>query len=352
MAFRYQVRDLKRQTIRNIAGVCLDSTEFFETLNEVQRRLLNRGRWDDMTWLVRICVYDRCITWPRCVGTVLGAKFCDGRMGEIKNNWYSIIGGSTSLNASTGSSFLPNSAVGTFGDLVLEDAGRSPIYNQVRPGDTGKLIRYYVTWRNDIGKTITIYGKKFGGQPLQHLDADGNWVDGIVLTAAAPFATSSVYVTEIDSVVREATQGMAYLYEYDVSADELRDLAVYEPNETNPRYRKSIIRNFGDAPRCNETTTVGGTDYVRHKTSIEAMVKLEAQELSNDNDFLLIDNFDAYKIGFQAVKLEEANDDKSAEIKWLKAVRELNFDLRDKNPDFTTPVLVNVVNGAPVSSPI
>jgi len=341
MAYKYKVSDLKNSTIKQIAGVCLDSQSFLDTVNEVQRRLMRRGNFFDIEQLIRLCVHDACITWPRYVGTVLGARLCDGSVAEIKNKWYSILGGARGLNEA-----------GHGYDLVLEDSNPRPIYRQVRTGTVGKKIRYYIRYQNDVGKTIKIYGKQYGGQPLQELDSTGAYVDGITLTATSTTpAESDLYVTEITSVVREATQGMAFLYEYDDVTGSLRDLAMYEPNETNPRYRSSVIRNFCCAPGCNETVTVSGTDYTRRQVHIEAIVKLEHFDVTNDNDFLLIDNFEAFKFGFQAVKLEEANDDERAEVKFLKAVRELNFEDRDKNPAAQTAVRMSVVGGTCIHSP-
>lgn len=352
MAYKSQLIDLKRSTVSTVAGVCVDSPQFVARANEVQRRLLRRGDWFDTEWLVKLCVFGRCVTWPRYVGTIKGARACDGDVGEIKNKWYSIVGGASSLGRSYGGGNLEYGGYGWFGnDLVFEDRNTVPTYNQVS-GNTGRLIRYYAKYQADIGKTITIYGKKFGGEPLMHLDATDNlWKPGLILTAAAPFATSPVLVTRIDSVIREATQGECRLYEYNPDTDLLRDLAYYEPNETNPRYRSSVISDWCNLAGCLDVTTVDGVDYHRKKSVIEVICKLEHHELVNDYDFLLIDNFDAFKLGFQAVKLEEMNDDNGAEIKWLKAVKELNLQLRDKNPDSQINVAVNVVNGCAIHSP-
>jgi len=346
MAYKNTLAELKASTVRTIAGVCADSTQFVQMANEVQRRLLRRGNWYDTEWLTKICFTNGCVVWPRYVGTVLATRMCDGSLGEVKNRWYSILGGANSLARS----YSDSTDYSWFGDVVMMDNGTKPTYNAVS-GTTGKLIRYYVKYQNDIGKKITLYGKQYGGQPLQELDANGNWVNGLTLTAVAPFATTTVLVTQIDSVVREATQGECRLYEYDSTSNLLRDLALYEPNETNPRYRSSLISDWCAVPGCLQTTTVDSVDYEQKVATIEALVKLEHFDLVNDNDFLLIDNLDAFKMGFQAVKLEEMNDEKNAEIKWMKAVRELNFELRDKNPDRETPVFVNVVNGSAIYSP-
>jgi hypothetical protein len=71
-------------------------------------------------------------------------------------------------------------------------------------------------------------------------------------------------------------------------------------------------------------------------------VKLEFVPVSNDRDFLLIDNFDAIKFMIQAIKFEEANDDQNAEIKITKAIRELNMESSDKNPDEQTAIRVSL----------
>lgn len=347
MAYKHTVADLKLTTLQNVSGMCQDSQAFLNVVNEIQRRLMRRGNWWDTAYLIRLCVSAGCVVWPRYVGTILGARMCDGSVGEIKNRWYSILGGARSLNAA-----------GYGMDLIFEDANPRPTYRDVIPGTQGKRIRYYITKRPDVGKTIKLFGKQYGGQPLQERDADGNWTDGITLTAEADpslpgsAAESTVYVSSITSVTRDATQGMAYLYELEDDSATLRDLAAYEPSETNPRYRASVIRNLCSGYRCSTTITASGTDYTQCNTSIEALVKLEHFDVTTENDFLLIDNFDAFKLGFQAVKLEEANDDKAAEVKWMKAIRELNFEDRDKNPSAQTTVRVGVANGTMIYNPI
>ncbi len=357
MAYKLTLADLRRSSIRTIAGTCVDSPQFVQTVNEVQAALLNRGGWFDTEWLVKLCFTNGCVVWPRYVSTILAARGCNGNLTDVKNRWYSILGGATGLNRSGGNfgygGWDGGGDYSWWGDVVLADNGTRPTYNQVS-GTTGKLLRYYTTYYRDIGKTITVFGKKLGGQPLQHVNAAGDWEDGLVLTAAAPFGTSSVLVAPngIDAVVREATQGNSFLYEYDPSTDKLRDLAIYEPNETNPRYRASKILNWCGLGGCTKTTTVDEVEYQTKQASLECLVKLAHFDLVNDNDFLLIDNLRAFKLGFQAVKLEEMNDEQGAEIKWGKAVRELNLELREKNPDSQIPVYVNVIGGGEICSPI
>jgi hypothetical protein len=176
----------------------------------------------------------------------------------------------------------------------------------------------------DYGKTIRIYGTKLGGQPLQE-KVNGVWQMGITLTAASPFAQSAVLVTRIDQVVRERTEGMTYLYQYDPVALKQLQLAVYEPNDTNPQFRKSLVTGFNQI-RGNE-------DENGQKTwTCDAMVKLQYFPVVNDRDFLFIGDFDALAYGIQALNFDNDNNAAQAEAYFTKAIRELNFESRDKNP--------------------
>jgi len=226
----------------------------------------------------------------------------------------------------------------------VQDIGTAPVYNRLS-GNTGRLIRYYVTKRNDVGKTITLFGKAFGGQPLQEKDADGDWRDGLTITARVPYGTSSVRVSEISAVVRQPTQGMTYLYEYNPDTDLRRDLAVYEPSETNPRYRVTRLPGFRYMTGCTDDNGI-------KQVQLDALVKLAFVPVKNDWDFLYLDNFEALKFAIQAIRLEEANDDALAEAKMLKAVRELNYDERNRHPDNQTPVRVRAVLGGAIMNPI
>jgi hypothetical protein len=332
MPFQFTVADAKNSgALKSIAGVCSNSNAFLDLVNEVIRRLLKRGDWFGTTQVVEFCTTGCNITWPRWVGTIEGVRFGHSKPGHVFNNWYRFIGAHhrhSDFNS----------------DVVLEDAGTAPCYNDVS-GTTGKLIRYNVVQAADLGKKITLFGKRYGGQPLQENDpVTGLVVNGLTIAAANPYGTDATMVTQIEAITREATVGMAYLYEYDPVTQVVRDLARFDPNETNPRYRRSCIANAIHAHAHRDSNGVCWRQ-------VEALIKLEFQAVVNDRDFLLIDDFDAIKLGIQAVKLEEANDDSQAEVKWLKAIRELNFRDRDKLPDDSTPVRVIAMDGHRIHNP-
>jgi hypothetical protein len=332
VAYKFQLADAKASTLKNIAGVCPSSQAFVDLVNEAQRRLLKRGNWFGTEWLVQLCVQSCVITWPRYVGTVLGVRFCSGVPAELFNHWFSFIGPHASHR-------------GWHSDITIQDLNPAPCFSDIS-GTTGKLVRYHVVKNNDVGKKITLYGKQYGAQPLQE-KVSGIWVDGVTLTAASPFVSTSQMVTKITSITREATEGMAYLYEYDPVTNVLRDLSVFEPNETNPQYRRSHCIGF---PRITHTCD-NDPNELRYRR-VEALVKLAFIPLKNDRDFLIIDDFDALKLACQSIKAEEGNNDSVAEAKMLKAVRELNFADRDAMPDNQTPVRVIAVDGRRITNPM
>lgn len=320
--------------LSDVSGVCAGSPKFISLVNQAQRRLLKRGDWFDTDFQIRMCISGCTIAWPRFVGAIRGvrANGCSNQPSTIFNNWFSF----TSPSANWwGDRWSSNYA-------TLEDINLAPTFNDVS-GTTGRLIRYYVVNYEDVGKTITINGVQYGGQPLQELSG-GVTVNGVTLAAAAPFASTSQLVTRIDAITRQATTGLAYLYEYDPVANTLRDLAIFQPNETNPRFRRSKILN---KPVNSSPPDANGIRW----TNIDALVKVEFVPVANVRDYLLIDDFDALKFMFKAVNAEDASDYQSSEMNITQAIRELNFGLRNKNLDGQTPVFVNAIPGRGIVSP-
>jgi hypothetical protein len=153
-------------------------------------------------------------------------------------------------------------------------------------------------------------------------------------------------VTNIDSVIKQPTQGNVTLYEYDPASDTRRLLAVYEPNDTNPRFRRSLVVNFNNHWGCNANNS---TSPKYHQ--LDVLVKLEFIPVVNPWDFLLIDDWDALTFAVQAIKAEEAGDLQTANGFLLRAIGELNMRDRDKMPTWETPVSVNPMMGRRITNP-
>lgn len=332
MALQFQLIDAKNDLgIKGVSTHCNTTAAFVATLNQVIRQLMKRGNWFGTEVPMKLCVYGCHIVLPRHVGAITGVKTCNGQA-NLKNNWFEIVGSPAcgfGCDWQSNATFVEDGAVPTF----------SPV-----SGTDGKQIAYHVTKNADIGKTIKIFGTKYGGQPLMEKNDDGEWEEGITITATSaggavlPAMTTEL-VTKITHVVREATSGMTYLYEYGADGNgdtKLNMIGSYEPNETNPMYRRYRIKNYSTIPGCED-------DYGRTRKCIEAMVSLQFVPLVNDWDFLIIDDFDALRYGIVAAQRDESGEDDKAEKSWLKAIRELNFNDRKNTPGRNLPVSVNVM---------
>jgi hypothetical protein len=312
-----------------VTPVCADNPDFPAFINEVTRKLMRRGGWWGTEMLMSICATNSHITWPRIVGTVLGIRPCGRGSAEMRNMWWNIVGPAICCGIS---------GLNGWGTPFVVEQNPAPCYNEIS-GNTGRVLYYHVTKAQDYGKTITIFGTRFGGQPLQELDTDGNWKAGITITAQPlPGGIgAAIAVTRITSIVREPTQGMSYLYELDENLNIFRDLAQYEPTETNPQYRRVKIQGY-----CGLTGFRDDND--RCIKRMEALVKLQFIPVANDADFLPIGNLDALKLAIQATRFDEGNDEVMARAKWDDAVKELNLELRDRFPNNQTSIVVNATS--------
>lgn len=149
-------------------------------------------------------------------------------------------------------------------------------------------------------------------------------------------------ITEVTSIIRDATQGMAYLYEWDIATNTMVMLAAFQPNDTRPQFRRHIIRNF-NSRFCQPS---GNPSSTPPWVSFEALVKLACLPVVSPTDFLLVDDFAALTFAVQAIKAEDANDFATSETLIGKAIQELNMEDRDKLPNHQTSVSVNSLSHA------
>jgi len=111
------------------------------------------------------------------------------------------------------------------------------------------------------------------------------------------------------------------------------DLAVYQPSETNPRYRQSVVSGYG-----NKCLTASGECVGQ----LEALVKLAFIPVVADSDFLIIDNFDALAYQIQSNRYARAGDVAKKQEYQAMAIQELNAELRTNFPNNETVVSVQV----------
>lgn len=316
---------VSRQMI-SAAGVCPTSQAFRDYTNQATQLLMKRGNFWGTVQPLQACVTNQCITWNRYVGTVLATNVCRNAS-RPQNNWSGFVPIGPMGIRGDGFGF---GSGGCTGDLILENVGTSPVFNQVGCGKDF-YIRAYPSVRADVGKTITIFGIDSNGQTIRTKDANGDWIEGAVITIAIPYSSTTMLIREITRVVKEKTQGVVRLFQYDPVENVLIDCAVYDPTETNPDYRVSRINGFVGRGCCNCSGV----------KSIKALVKLEFVKVEVDSDLVIIDNEDAIAMTIQSIKAgESGNVGKSGALE-ASAIHDLNLQLRDKYPLDQTPISIN-----------
>ncbi len=322
--------ELKISRIKRIAGCCPDSDDFRDLCSEAVRQLLNRGNFFGSVQQVEACVYSECVVWPREVGTVLALNTC-GQYVPLSNNWFRYV--------PVGPGGLQRDGWGwdgcnVCGNINGGDNGLAVVFNNV-PCGVERYIRAYPSVQADVGKKITIFGIDSNGQTIREKDADGIWQEGTTLTLAAPFVSTSMQVRTITRVLKDVTEGVLRLYQYDATADLLHDCAIYQPSEVSPSYRTTRISNLNRfRQKCGSTVCDG-------LKSLRGLVKVEHVPIEHDSDLVLIDNIDALALAIQAAKQSDAYDSGGAETLMARAVHELNLQLRNKFPIEQTTISIN-----------
>lgn len=319
----------KASGAKRIAGVCPTSPDFMDLTNESVQMLMERGSWWGLVQPIEACIYNSCVVMPRHVGTVLALNTC-GRYTPLWNNWFK---------------FVPLGPAGIqehgfwldgltcCGNMRGGDIGTSPVFNNVACGKA-MYIRAYLSHQADVGKTITIFGIDSNGQTIQTQDSSGIWHDGITLTLAAPFVSTSMQVREITRIVKDVTQSPVRLFQYDAVNNVLLDCAYYEPTEVSPEYRVTKIEGIASTRTCTNAPCNGAK-------TIKALVKLQYVPITNDNDPVLIDCPMAVKMGMQAIKQQDSYSAEEFMKQVTLAVKELNTQLKNKYPVDQTVISID-----------
>jgi len=307
-------------------NLCATDARTTEYINEAQRRLIESGKWKGTYGKFTICATDGCIAWPRQIEAIESVAVSEN-VGTVRNGWFEFV--------ESGYGLLDNKD--NIGYQLL-DRGESPTHKDM--SGVGKQVRVYAFLDADAGKTVTIQG----------YDDNNNWVrtlksgsgssavyqDGLVVTLVNGYV-DTVYdglplkFNSITSVLKDVTQGNVQLYELVDSAPTLVDIATYEPDETLPSYRRSLIPSLGGASGCAD-----GTDT---KVSVTVIAKLRFIDAANDTDVLMVSDLYAIKNMATAIKLEENRDFGAATEYRNLAIDSLQNQLANHMGDGVVPVL-------------
>lgn len=319
-------RELKDSYIPRALGLCPTDENFRDYANEGIEILMTRGNWLGTVQRIAVCIYNGCVTWPREVGTVLAMNFCNGTV-PVWNNWFSFMPLTKDVfNQTSGFGWRNNCFCGM---LNLEHTGYSPVFNPIKCGSE-MYIRAYPSVRQDIGKTVTIFGVDSNGQQIRSKVND-EWVEGITLTLAVPFVSTPFTVRRIDRIRKDQTQGLVRYYQYDAVTDLQHDLVTHNPSELNPVYRFTRIHGLVNGSNCS-SSACGGIKQ------IDALVKLQYLPFRFDTDLIPINFKPAIKKIIQSIKIANSENPAGAIEREAGAIHDLNLQLSDKFPLDQIPI--------------
>jgi hypothetical protein len=202
--------------------------------------------------------------------------------------------------------------------LQLIDHGTACVFADVR-GASSK-VRVTCDLAADNGSKVLLQGYDQNGNWILTNDG-GNWIEGEYVTASVG-GTNSVNTFAPPGpvrVIKPETNGPIRLYEWDTLTSAItRSLAVYEPSEVLPIYRRSFIPGLSSLNTCTGSSDPCG------KKRVVVLARLQHVPVSKDNDFLVLNNIAAIKEMVKSIVYAEQDGKlQEAEVHEIRARREI-----------------------------
>lgn len=328
-----------KERIAKHLNLCATDSRTTDYINEAQRRLIESGKWKGTYGKFTLCATNGCIAWPRQIETIETVAVCSNP-GTVRNGWFEFV--------ESGYGLMSNKD--NIGYQLL-DRGESPTHSDL--SGAGKQLRVYAFLEADAGKTITIQG----------YDSNNNWVrtlksgsgatavyqDGEVVTLVNGYVDTTTSFKSVTNVLKDTTQGNVQVYEItDAATPTLVDIATYQPDETLPSYRRSMIPSLGGAAGCE--------DGDEKRVPVTVIAKLRFINAVNDTDVLMVSDLYAVKNMAIAIKLEENRDFGAAAEYRNLAYDSLQNQIANHMGDGVVPVLqmtnLNTTGGGGIESVI
>lgn len=283
---------------------CVDDPRLTDHINAACERLLYEMK-STGTWIkYRVCLNNGCIVWPRQIETIEAVAVCDNPI-PIRNQFFEFLETGFGIIKSTdcGGKLVDQGEVCSF-DNIAGTGKKLAIYSDQTESTTEKMILQY-------------YDKDGQWVRTEEPAASGTWIDGEAFTLPVAgnyvYSSNEVLPNGLVRVIKPKTKGVIRLYEYDVATTDLKPLAYYEPSETVPVYRSSLIPSLSLAGCCG---VQDGCD----KRSVTVIGKLRFIPAEVDNDFLPIGHKEAIRLGCQGVAKERKDLFAEAMNYWYGAI--------------------------------
>lgn len=310
-----------KPTIARVLGVCVTDTRIPGYVSEAQERLMLKDKWVGTTLRYRMCLSQSCLTLPRQIETVEAWALCDQPM-QVRNKWYEYAqNGPGQRRHDLGS---PNQLI---------DRGTACVYQDMS-GPTS-FVNVQAAVAESASARILLRGYDENANWIRtEYPVAGTWIDGESVAINTTGTRSTKKFSSITEVVKPATNGPVNLFEWPAALGaNYQQIAYYESDETLPIYRRYLIPGLADAGACSNAQNA-----CANKT-VTVIAKLRHIPVSNDNDFLILQNISALKLMVMAIIKEERNLWQEAMTYEAKAISELQNELSSFEGDGVTPIL-------------
>ena len=272
-----------RAGIAKVLSLPEDDIRVIRFINEAQQRLSYKGKWQGSLAKYVVPQSAGLITWPRQLETIEAAAI-DTLPAVVRNRWYEFVESGPGLVDASGADAS-----------TLVDRGEAVTFSDIDASGNDKKVKFISTVGDeDGGAQMLIQGYDANGAWVR-TKVGTDWIDGEIITLPAAggsgFTITANTFSAISGIQKGVTLGNIKLYEVDTVTSVEREIAEYEPSETRPIYRRSMIPGLSDSV-AKTVTVIGKMRF------IPAVV---------DSDWLYISYEAPLKLMVQAIDKEEKN---------------------------------------------
>lgn len=294
-------------------GLCADDDRVRDRINLAVERLVDYGKWKGLVVRYDFYVYQKLVTVPREIETVLAVTLND-QVPTIQNRWYEFKGNGSGPwhpeNNSYSHSFIDRGEAGTLYDL--------PENLRVGIKSMGAEAALQYVW---------VFGYDANNQWVR-TTVDAEVVDGERLTLnGTTLVLSNTVFSKVERINKPVTNHELRLYAYyDTGATAV--LGVYHHADQDPIFRRYLVTNAKDCElQC--CTVIAKRRYL---------------PATHDSDALLIQSLNALRFMMMAIHKEDVDEPDSAEMFEQKAIRVLKKQLAEHAGDSSSGTMAVQAN--------
>lgn len=288
------------------------SPEVLETINLVQERFYTMGKWKGSYVEVQLTEYDGVVTLPRQCQSMLFYRQNNWPTG-IKNQWFEWQKWGVGYRE-------PDSRCN-----LVESFDQGPGFCSFRDFSSPRKLRIKALDVDDSIIVVTFQGTDSDGRRIYTTDNQATHpINGEQVTCVAGTGDTDFIFKRFTGFIKPVTHG--YVEIWTINPDDNSDetlIAVYEPGETVPDYRRYKVGNIGE-------------------NAIWGLCKLKFVPLASEQDMIIPSNIGALKNGILALQLEDSGSGaQDTEYYWGKAYEILNAELAQERGGAKAPVVID-----------